>query len=152
GEEAETVRRLVCAARALGHIPGPEPAPSAESREEKPEAPRPIFRPQPGYTETALAAGVRGTAVAKAVIDVEGCVADARIETGLASALALNLLDALRFWTFYPAIVQGKPVRAEYTLTANFAAPDPSLAILQGTVEDPGHSFALPGVVIELRS
>lgn len=152
GVEADTERRLVCAARALGHVAGPEPVPCPASRDARTERPHPIFRPQPGYTESALAAGIRGPVVAEAIVDEEGCVADARIKTGLASDLDLAVLDTLRYWTFHPATFGEKPIRTTYTLTVNFAAPDPGLAALRGTVKDPRQDFGLPGVTIELRS
>jgi outer membrane biosynthesis protein TonB len=114
GEDAELTLRFVCAARALGHIAGPDPAPApaAGRPRGKVEAPRPIFRQPPGYTDTALAAAVRGAVVAEAVVDQEGCIADATIVTGLAGDLDLAVLDALRFWTFHPATLEGRPVVA----------------------------------------
>ncbi len=124
GEDAEIERRIVCAARSLGHIPPPELEPLPGGPHGKVNRPQPVFRPKPGYTEATFAARLRGTVVAHMVIDSEGCVGNVELKTSLDPDLDQGVLDTLRYWTFRPATLDGHPVSVYFTLTVNFAAPD----------------------------
>jgi len=125
---ANTSRILLCNARS--HFPESdpeEPMPDWEKMKNIPNPPkvtRPvkIFGPIPIYPSDAKAHNVRGVVVLDSVIDEEGCVRHLRVSTGLPYGLTEVALATVRQWVFTPAVVDGKPLRAFYTLTVNFKA------------------------------
>jgi TonB family protein len=91
-------------------------------------APKALTTPQPDYTPAAGAANAQGTVEVEVVVLPNGRVSAARVsrssnqQAGLESASGLErqAILAARQWTFEPATLDGKPVRALVTLTFDF--------------------------------
>jgi TonB family protein len=141
GTLLKEARVLLCWARA--HQPEEAPAPAEEktappSRSKGEESVPPILaaapmqvegevhRPEvirqvkPEYTEKARRARTHGTVIVEAIIDEEGCVRNIRSLQGLPNGLTEAAMAAVRQWVFYPATLEGKPVKVYYVLTINF--------------------------------
>ena len=84
------------------------------------EKPRPVFQPQPAYTEVARQHRVMGVVIVEAVIDEQGCVTDSKILKGLPYGLDGAALAAVQDWAFLPATVLGQPIAVYFVLTLNF--------------------------------
>jgi protein TonB len=75
---------------------------------------------QPRYTETARRANIQGVVVVEAIVDEQGRVTDARVLRGLPMGLDRAAIEAIQQWKFRPAMMQGRPVKVYFTLTATF--------------------------------
>jgi TonB family protein len=77
---------------------------------------------EPGYTEEAQAARVRGTVVLQVEIEASGKIATSHI--GVIRSLGLGLdekaIEAVKQWKFKPATNNGTPVTAKATFEVNF--------------------------------
>jgi TonB family protein len=141
GTSLKEARVLLCGARA--HQPEEAPSPAEEqaaapSQGKGEESLPPILaaapmlvegdvhRPEiirqvkPEYTEQARRAGTRGTVIVEAIIDKDGCVRNIRSLQGLPDGLTEAAMAAVRQWVFFPAMLEGKPVKVYYVLTINF--------------------------------
>jgi len=85
--------------------------------------PEPVSTPPPVYTEVARRAGVEGTVLIEAIIDEHGDVTTSRVLKALPLGLDPAALKAVQVWKFKPATVNGKPVKAFYTLMVPFRLP-----------------------------
>ncbi|PYQ68366.1 MAG: hypothetical protein DMF53_00335, partial [Acidobacteria bacterium] len=56
----------------------------------------------------------------EAVIDREGCVRKASVLKGLPFKLEDAAVAAVRYWSFEPSTLAGRPVKVYYVLTVNF--------------------------------
>lgn len=83
--------------------------------------PQPINIPVPIYPDMARTAGIEGSAVVEALVDVDGSVADARIlkPSGNAS-LDQAAVDAAMRAKFKPAMQRDKPVRVWVSIPFRF--------------------------------
>ena len=83
--------------------------------------PQPINIPVPTYPDMARTAGIEGSAVVEALVDVDGSVADARIlkPSGNAS-LDQAAVDAAMKAKFSPAMQRDKPVRVWVSIPFRF--------------------------------
>jgi protein TonB len=83
--------------------------------------PKPINIPVPTYPDMARTAGIEGSAVVEALVDVDGSVADARIlkPSGNAS-LDQAAIDAAMRSKFSPAMQRDKPVRVWVSIPFRF--------------------------------
>jgi len=83
--------------------------------------PKPINIPVPTYPDMARTAGIEGSAVVEALVDVDGSVADARIlkPSGNAS-LDQAAVDAAMRAKFSPAMQRDKPVRVWVSIPFRF--------------------------------
>jgi protein TonB len=79
-----------------------------------------IVKVQPRYTETARRANIQGVVVVEAVVDEQGRVTDARVLRGLPMGLDRAAIEAIQQWKFRPAMMQDRPVKVYFTLTATF--------------------------------
>lgn len=79
-----------------------------------------IYKVQPRYTESARRSNTQGVVVVEAVIDEQGRVTDVRVLRGLPMGLDRAALEAIQQWKFRPAMMQDRPVKVYFTLTANF--------------------------------
>lgn len=83
-------------------------------------APVAIQKVQPVYPPEAKAAGIEGSSIVVAIIDVDGNVIDAKNETSTREDFAAAALEAVRQWKFKPATLEGKPITVKYTLTFRY--------------------------------
>lgn len=82
--------------------------------------PETLQRVQPRYTEAARKAGVQGTVIVEAIIDEKGNVTDARVLRGLPLGLDRAAVEAILQWKFKPAMLNDRPVKVYFNLTATF--------------------------------
>ncbi len=123
--ERQAARELVCLARAYFAEELPELSSSPEAAEPLRvggDATRPevISQIRPEYSPAARKANVRGTVIVEVVIDREGCVRKASVLKGLPFKLEDAAVAAVRYWSFEPATLAGRPVKVYYVLTVNF--------------------------------
>lgn len=124
GERQSAARHVLCLSRAWfpeEELEGIEEALRVGGGVQRPEL---IGKVEPRYTEMAERAKITGTLIVEVVIDQEGCVRRPRILKGLPMGLDRAAMDAVRNWTFEPAVFQGKPVPVYYTLTVSFHPRD----------------------------
>jgi len=83
-------------------------------------APRPIYDPDPDYSEEARKAHWQGAVVLSIVVGPDGKVHDARVARSLGLGLDEKALDAVRKWKFEPARKDGKPVAVQVNVEVYF--------------------------------
>jgi TonB family protein len=80
------------------------------------------------YPKSKLAAGLDVIVVLQVVVDREGHVAEASVETSQGEDFDQAALFAVRQWEFFPAERDGKPVPARIRVPFHFAPPAAPLA------------------------
>jgi TonB family protein len=85
--------------------------------------PRPIYSPNPAYTEQARKAKVRGTVVLMVTVAPSGDVTDVKVVEGLGSGLDEKAIEAIRTWKFKPGVKDEIPVRTEIAVQVSFNLP-----------------------------
>jgi TonB family protein len=121
-DDAQLAQRALCAARAVGNVPGPTVEPRPEAGTPAPvSAPKKRYQPHPGRVRDADGEPIQGQVLAEGIVDTEGCFTNLQVQKGLDPELDQGVLDALSLWTFQPATLAGRPVRAWYRVTLNFA-------------------------------
>ena len=83
-------------------------------------APRPIFMPDPEYSEEARKAKYQGTVVLNVQIGPDGRIHNPRIQRSLGLGLDEKAMEAVRTWKFEPARKDGQPVTVEVNIEVNF--------------------------------
>jgi TonB family protein len=83
-------------------------------------APRPIFAPDPEYSDEARKAKYQGTVILWVVIGPDGRVKDMRVQRPLGLGLDEKALEAVRTWRFEPARKDGQPVAVQVNVEVNF--------------------------------
>lgn len=78
-----------------------------------------IEQVMPRYPEIAKAAGRTGTVILQAIIDTTGGIENVEVIRG-DPLLDRAAVEAVRKWRFRPARLNGRPVKAYFTLTVNF--------------------------------
>jgi TonB family protein len=80
-----------------------------------------LHRVDAGYSDAALAAGVKGVVTLRIVIDAAGNVVNPTVITGLGLGLDEKAIEAVKQWKFTPAYKDGKPVAVAKTVEISFA-------------------------------
>jgi TonB family protein len=83
-------------------------------------APVPIFRPEPEYTEQARAAKWQGAVLLQVTIDETGVPKDIQILRSLGMGLDQKAIEAIQKWRFKPTLLNGKPVAVSANIEVNF--------------------------------
>ena len=83
-------------------------------------APKPIYTPDPEFSDEARDAKYQGTVVLRTMIGTDGLPRDIRIHRSLGKGLDEKAVEALRRWRFAPALKDGQPVRVEITVEVRF--------------------------------
>ena len=83
--------------------------------------PRPIFQPQPEYSDDARKARAEGTVEMMIVVKADGTVEFEEFTRRLGFGLDQKASEAVRRWRFSPALRDGKPVNVRVTVVVNFA-------------------------------
>lgn len=83
-------------------------------------APRPIYTPEPEFSEAARAASYKGTCVLSLVVGADGKVRDVRVVRKLGMHLDEKAVEAVRNWTFEPARKDGKAVPVQINVEVSF--------------------------------
>jgi periplasmic protein TonB len=83
-------------------------------------APKPIYTPDPEYTDAARRDKIQGVAVVKLSLDVDGVPHDIKILRSLRSDLDVKAVEAVAKWRFEPARKDGVPVAMPLTVEVSF--------------------------------
>jgi TonB family protein len=83
-------------------------------------APRALNTPDPDYSEEARKAKYQGTVVLWLVVDPSGRPRDVKVARSLGMGLDQKAIEAVRKWTFEPAMKDGKPVAVQINVEVNF--------------------------------
>jgi TonB family protein len=97
----------------------PDPAPSAPLRGGKPEPAQLISQREPVYPLAAKLANISGTVETHFKISTNGEVRDVTVTKGN-PALIRAAIDAVRWWRYVPARLNGIPVESEGTAVVAF--------------------------------
>jgi TonB family protein len=88
------------------------------------KAPEAIKQVQAVYPETAARDSVEGTVWIKSWIDETGKVVETKVQRSDNTVLNQSALDAIRQWTFKPAMMNGKPVAVWVSIPMRFKFSD----------------------------
>jgi len=83
-------------------------------------APRPLFTPDPEYSEEARKAKYQGTCVLWMVVGADGRPREIRVARGLGMGLDEKALQAVKQWKFEPAMKDGHPVAVQMNVEVSF--------------------------------
>jgi periplasmic protein TonB len=83
-------------------------------------APRPIYDPDPDYSEEARKAMYQGTVLLWLIVGTDGKPRDIRIQRSLGMGLDERAIEAVRQWRFEPAMKDGQPVAVQVNIEINF--------------------------------
>jgi len=83
-------------------------------------APRALNTPDPDYSEEARKAKYQGTVVLWLIVDQGGRPRDVKVARSLGMGLDQKAIEAVRKWTFEPAMKDGKPVAVQINVEVNF--------------------------------
>jgi protein TonB len=83
-------------------------------------APRALQTPDPEYSEEARKAKYQGTVILWLVVDQNGRPRDIKVARSLGMGLDQKAVEAVRKWTFEPAMKDGKPVAVQINVEVNF--------------------------------
>ena len=82
--------------------------------------PEVIEKVNPKYPEEARKAKITGHVIVETVINEKGTVDDIKVVESPDERLSEAAVEAIRQWTFEPALCDGRPVGVYYNLTINF--------------------------------
>lgn len=83
-------------------------------------SPRPIYAPDPEYSDEARKAKYQGTVVLLLVIGPDGRPRDIRVQRSLGLGLDEKAIETVRTWRFDPARKDGQPVPVAISIEVNF--------------------------------
>jgi TonB family protein len=84
------------------------------------KAPRPIYHPDPKYSESARRLKISGTVVLRVVVGDTGNVTEVVVSEPLGVGLDEQAVDTVNQWKFEPATKDGKPVAVIANIEVNF--------------------------------
>lgn len=82
--------------------------------------PRPIYYPDPEYSEEARTAHYEGTVTLMIVVDTDGKPTNLRVANSLGMGLDEKALETVRTWRFEPGMKDGHPVRVSMAVQVDF--------------------------------
>ncbi|HSL71796.1 MAG TPA: TonB family protein, partial [Longimicrobiales bacterium] len=83
-------------------------------------APRPLYTPDPEYSEEARKAKYQGTVVLWLIVGPDGRPRSLRVARSLGMGLDERALQAVRQWKFEPAMKDGHPVAVQMNVEVSF--------------------------------
>jgi TonB family protein len=83
-------------------------------------APKPVYTPEPEFSDFARKFRMEGTMVLKVIIDKTGTVVRTEIERPIGFGLDEQAIARVRTWKFKPAMRDGKPVAVEMNIEVAF--------------------------------
>jgi len=83
-------------------------------------APKPLYHPDPEYTDKARKKKIHGTVQLSIIVTREGTVRDAKVTTSLDEGLDQQAIDTVNKWKFQPATKDGKPVPVRLAVEMSF--------------------------------
>jgi len=82
--------------------------------------PRPIYSPDPEFSEEARKAKYQGTCTLMIVVDTDGKPTNLRVVNSLGMGLDEKALETVRTWRFEPGMKDGHPVKVEMAVEVDF--------------------------------
>jgi TonB family protein len=82
--------------------------------------PKPIYHPNPEYSEEARKAKSQGTVVLWIIVDPQGQPQDIRVVRSVGKGLDEKAFEAVRKWRFEPAKLKGQPVAVQINTEVTF--------------------------------
>jgi TonB family protein len=82
--------------------------------------PRPVYSPEPQYTEQARKSNLQGTCTLGLIVEKDGYPCNIRVLKGIGMGLDENAIETVKTWKFEPAIKDGQPVRVEIAVEVSF--------------------------------
>jgi TonB family protein len=83
-------------------------------------APRPIYDPDPEYSEEARHAKFQGTVLLWVIVGPDGRPHDIRVQRSLGMGLDEKAIEAVRQWKFEPSMMDGHPVAVQVNIEVSF--------------------------------
>jgi TonB family protein len=83
-------------------------------------APRPIYDPDPEYSEEARRAKYQGTVLLWVIVGSDGRPRDIRVQRSLGMGLDEKAIEAVRQWKFEPSMKEGHPVAVQVNIEVSF--------------------------------
>jgi len=83
-------------------------------------APRPLYDPEPEYSNEAREAKFQGSVVLWVVVGADGVPHDIRVQRSLGMGLDEKAIAAVHNWRFQPAMRNGQPVAVQVSIEVNF--------------------------------
>jgi periplasmic protein TonB len=83
-------------------------------------APRPIYDPEPEYSEEARHAKYQGTVLLALIVGADGRPRDIRVQRALGMGLDEKAVEAVRGWRFEPSTKDGHPVAVQVNVEVSF--------------------------------
>ena len=83
-------------------------------------APRPIYQPDPEYSEEARKAKYTGTCVLWLVVGADGHPREVKVTRSVGLGLDEKAIEAVKTWKFEPAMKDGKPVAVQISVEVEF--------------------------------
>jgi TonB family protein len=83
-------------------------------------APRPIYDPDPEYSEAARRAKVQGRVLLLIIVGADGSPRDIRVQRSLGMGLDEKAIEAVRQWRFEPSMNDGHPVAVQVNIEVSF--------------------------------
>ena len=83
-------------------------------------APRPIYDPEPEYSEEARLAKFQGDVLLWVVVGPDGKTRDVRVQRSVGMGLDEKAVAAVRTWRFQPAMKDGRPVAVQVSIQVTF--------------------------------
>ncbi|MGO9123870.1 MAG: energy transducer TonB [Terriglobales bacterium] len=83
-------------------------------------APKPVYSPDPEYSEEARKAKYQGTCVLWMIVGPDGRPREIRVQRTLGLGLDEKAIEAVKTWKFEPAMKDGKPVSVEISVQVDF--------------------------------
>lgn len=82
--------------------------------------PRPIYSPEPEFSEEARRVKLQGEVTLLATIGADGLPRNIRVVRSLGMGLDEKALDTVKTWRFEPAKMNGRPVAVQMNIIVNF--------------------------------
>lgn len=82
--------------------------------------PKPIFMPDPPYSDSAARKKIQGDVLLAVVVTAEGKVRDVQLVRSLEKSLDQQAITTVGTWRFEPSTKDGKPVAVAINVEVNF--------------------------------
>ena len=83
-------------------------------------APRPIYSPEPEFSEEARKAKYQGVCTLSLIVGADGRPRNIRVLSSLGMGLDEKAIEAVKNWKFEPAMRDGHPVNVEIAVEVDF--------------------------------
>ena len=87
-------------------------------------APHPLSTPDPEYSDEAREAGYQGSCDLRVIVGTDGKIHDIKVVRSVGHGLDQKAMEAVEQWKFSPAMLTGRPVAVEISVTVNFRVKD----------------------------